>query len=159
MIQTYLPLPSFRDSIKTLTDDDLRIQCAHVLEIMERFHCIEDSKLPKWYVPQIPEGNEDAPILRMWRGYELQLCEYGLEACEEFQVRTSEPGLYKKLVDHLEWAAGEESDFNKPNWFGEVEFHISHQAALVRHNQKHYGRLFRVDPAQPLEWPVSNYAA
>lgn len=160
MIQTWLPLPDFRESVKTLSDNHLYRQRYHVLEIMEHFHEVEEPVLP----PQWKNDLIDHPILKMWFGYELQLCEYGLEACEEFAIRFSadavaveQVNLYEAITRHMEWAAGEEAEFKKPNWFGDVDFHLSHQAALFREEPDNYINKFKVDTSLELIWPVSNH--
>jgi len=159
MIQTWLPLPDFAESARTLTDGHLQDQRLHVLELLEFYHSVEESQLPEEYEPHRLLTNE-APIIRMWKGYVPQLAEYGLECCEEWGVRKAmlDP-LYEHISFHLECAIGEEVDLTKPNWFGDVDFHLSHQAALLKKNRQHYQRYFMADGDRAVVWPVSKYAA
>lgn len=157
MVQTWLPLPSYVDSIHTLTDTDLGLQRIHVLEILEHFHDVEVSQLPKDY-----EAHDlrDHPIILMWAGYEMQLCEYGLVCSEEWMMRKGRRDwIYKRIADHLNWATSEDAEMNKPNWFGDVDFHLSHQAALLRKNRTHYSRYFVADGERQLVWPASDHAS
>lgn len=161
MMQTWLPVPNFKDSARSLTGEDLRTQRLQVLQLIEEFHQIprEDTKLPSSYTRG--HLDEDSHVYKMWYGYELQLIEYGVTCCEELAVRMgkSDP-IYDKLAMHYDWAETEEAPFSKPNWFGDVDFHISHQAALVRINKRHYSQFFKVvDTTVPLVWPESDLLA
>lgn len=156
MINTWLPLPSYKDSIATLTDDHLGLQRIHVLEIMETFHEVEVTQLPVTYETHDLVSAEH-PILDMWRGYELQLVEYGLVCCEEWTARKGRRDpVYEKLSRHMGWATTEDASFAKPNWFGEVEFHLSHQAALIRADKQHYSKHFMDDGDRHMIWPESD---
>lgn len=160
IVQVWLPLPSFKDSLRTLSNDHLRKQRVDVIRLMDAFHEVQESELPKEYRARVYPTDA---IYRMWQGYEMQLCEYGLQACEEWKNRvhsndSHEPDFYKMISDHLDWATGEDSDMGKPNWFGDVDVHLSHQAALTRLDPDHYRKFFRVDESLQLVWPVSRYA-
>ena len=157
MLMTWLPLPSFKDSVTCLSDEHLGSLRYHVLEIMEYMHQPEDSQLPISYTGH--EVYEDSPIIQMWKGYELQLIEYGLEACEVWAARHNDKNkMYEKLSLHLDWAATEDANMGKPNWFGEIEFHLSHQAELLRQDRMFYKEHFSWDGDRPLVWPVSDVA-
>jgi len=156
----WLPLPSYTDSLKSLSSLHLETLCIDTALLMEHFLsvCNDDSALP----PSL-HWSIDNHLAAMWQGYEMQLCELGLQAVEEFQHRNIKP--HNDYVDFaaaftrcLEWATNEESDMSKPNWFGDVDVHLSHQAALVRKDPDHYKKLFRVDENMPLVWPVSRHA-
>lgn len=157
MIQTWLPLPDFTESVRALSDEHLGLQRLHVLELMEHFHDVDVSELPAGYETYNVTGH---PIERMWAGYELQLCEYGLECCDEWTQRKGKRDwIYDKLARHLDWATSEDANMNKPNWFGNVDFHYAHQAALVRLDENHYRPQFLVSPERPMLWPESDDAA
>jgi hypothetical protein len=158
MIQTWLPLPNFTDSIATLRTEELGLQRYHVLEIMEHFHTPENSQMPADYDDW--HNLDGHPIVGMWTGYELQLVEYGLEVCEEWSRRRGKADpFHQKLSYHLDWAMTEEAVMAKPNWFGDVDFHLSHQAALLKKDRKHYSRYFLADGARNIVWPVSDHAS
>lgn len=161
MIQTWLPLPDFKNSLVTLDDGFLTYQRLHVLELMEHFHAIpeEDSHLPGDYESHDLDGH---PLVDMWVGYELQLIEYGLQACEGWSLRNKrEDPLYQHLANHQQWANTEDATFDKPNWMGDIDFHLSHQAELLRRNHPHYSEHFLSDhttAGRKLIWPQSNHA-
>lgn len=156
MICTWLPLPSFKDSVQALSDEHLGLQRIHVLEIMEYFHDVEVSQLSSDYQKH---DLYEHPVTAMWHGYDLQLIEYGLEACEEWATRKGRRDpFYEKLANHLEWATHEDAIMHKPNWFGDVDFHLSHQAALLKRDRDHYKSYFMADTERALIWPESDYA-
>lgn len=158
MIQTWLPLPSFADSVSVLSDEHLDIQRVHVLELLEYFHEPEVSQLPFFYEGH--ELNPQSPIVLMWVGYELQLAEYGLQACEEQALRKDKDDpFFAKINKHMEWALNDDSVLSKPNWFGNVDFHLSHQAELLREDRRHYEQHFLHDGDREMIWPKSDYRA
>lgn len=158
MIQVWLPLPSFKDSARTLSTSDLKKQRVDVVNLMDAFHEVAESELPRHEQESV---RSDSPLYRMWYGFEMQLCEYGLEVCEEYDRRVGKNGpvdYYAIIARHLDWATGEESDMSKPNWFGDVDIHLSHQAALVRSDPEWYGKWYRVDTSLQLVWAWSKHA-
>lgn len=163
IMQTWLPYPNFEESVKCLRLEELAIQRYQVLELMEEFHQVplEETQLPEDYKPHHLDDLEFIGLITMWTGYELQLCEYGLVCCDEWQQRRSKRDpMYEKLDFHLMCASNcEDVDGTKPNWFGDVDFHLSHQAGLVRIAPAHYSSYFQVSAERPLEWPESKYAA
>lgn len=116
---------------------------------MNFFHEVEGSNYDLRFHPVIP----------MWKGYEPQLCEYGLVVCEEWKSRGNPDNCYDQIAYHMDMAAGEEAVLTKPNWWGDVDFHVSHQAALVRYDPGYYLKIFKVERNLPLIWPVSDRAS
>jgi len=155
MIQTWLPLPSFKDSAESLSDEDLMKQVFDAYRVIEHLHEIplEESKLPRDY--RLTEPTMPMSPGLMWRGCEMQLCEYTMEVCEEASIRSRrQHPLMEDIAVHLEYATGEDTYMGKPSWFGNPEFHLSHQAALVRKNKTFYGRKFNGDDSLMLMWPT-----
>lgn len=155
MIQTWMPLPNFKESAESLSDTDLAKQVADALRVIEELHEIPlaESKLAPEYRTQEPLVPVEAA--RMWKGCEIQLCEYALEMAEEASVRQGKKNQYMDAIsEHLEWATGEDSFMGKPSWFGDIELHLSHQAALLRKDPDFYRARFTADPEMSLRWPV-----
>lgn len=155
MIQTWLPLPSFKDSAESLSDEDVTKQVFDAFRVIEHLHQIpmEETALSKEYwasEPTLPISCAD-----MWRGCEIQLCEYTLEIAEEESIRwRRQHPLLEEIARHMEMATGEDSYMGKPSWFGNAEFHLSHQAALVRKNPSFYKKKFNGDDQLMLMWPT-----
>lgn len=145
-MQTFLPYPDYASSAAVLDDQRLGKQRVEVLQILNVLHDIptESGK---------PRGWGNHPAVRMWRGHELQLCEYGLIVVDEWKSRGFADTCYDKISQHLEWAEG--GNMLKPNWFGDVDFHESHKSNLLRKDPKHYGQYFAgVRNDLPYVWPV-----
>ena len=70
-MQTFLPYRSFIESAKCLDNKRLGKQRVAVLQILNTL----TGKSTGWI---------NHPATKMWRGYELALCEYGLEVCEQW---------------------------------------------------------------------------
>lgn len=158
MIQTWLPLPDFRQSLASLHDEDLERVRWNVLYLLEKFHDVEQTELPMHYRATVTRLVVHSPIWQMWQGHEVQLAEYGLEACEEFSVRHHGPDpVYELIQFHQESAISENNDMGKPVWFGDVDFHLGHQSALLKLRPAFYRGVF-IDSSHPLVWPRSAHA-
>jgi hypothetical protein len=91
----------------------------------------------------------------MWRGFEPQLCEYGITVCEEWIGRGYRDGTKGKIEWHLDMATSGEYTMEKPPWFGNPDFHRSHQSNLLRKDPAHYGQYFKGVPDDlPYVYPV-----
>lgn len=144
-VNTFLPYPDYTLSAAVLDDKRLGKQRVEVLQILNTLHEIptESGK---------PRGWSNHPAVRMWRGCELQLCEYGLVITEEWKRRGFKDTCYNKIRQHLDWAEG--GNMLKPIWFGDVDFHDSHKSNLLRKDPDHYGKFFQHVPADlPYIWP------
>ena len=147
-MQTLLPLPSFKQTASCLSDRDLKQQQIDVCELMDTFHDVEDPKPRGWPI--------DHPVIDMWIGHEPQLCEYGLEMCEEWKARGHESEHFEQLIWHLECATSGDFLLTKPRWFGDMKFHNSHQSLLLRNNKEHYQQFFpNTSSTIPVVWPKS----
>lgn len=143
-MQTFLPFPNFEDSAACLDRQRLGKQRVEVVQILNVLHEVTTS------------GWVNHPAVKMWRGYEPQLAEYGLAVCEEWVKRgylDNKCGL--KIAWHLECATSGDFTMNKPPWFGNIDFHLSHQSNLLRKDPEHYGKYFPGVPDDlPYVWPV-----
>jgi hypothetical protein len=137
-VQTFLPYADYIRSAKVLDRQRLGKQRVEVLQIMNALH-----EVGAVAGKPIPWANH--PATRMWRGYEPQLCEYGIVMCEEWISREW----------HLDMATSGEYTLDKPPWFGDKAFHLSHQSNLLRKMPEHYRPFFGDVPDDlPYIWPV-----
>ena len=124
-MQTFLPYKSFSESARCLDDKRLGKQRLEVLQILNTL----TGKSTGWI---------NHPATRMWRGYELTLCSYGLEICEEWSFnRGYKDTCYDKIYDierELYIKATDDdvvfSEFYPP-WLTD-EFCLSHRSNLIR---------------------------
>jgi hypothetical protein len=142
-MQTFLPLPDYELSAKVLDDKRLGKQRVEVLQILNVLH-------------EVSQGWRHHPAVRMWRGYEPQLCEYGLVVCEVWKSRGFKDSCWGKINQHLDWACNGDYKTERPKWFGDPAFHLAHQSALVRKDPDHYLHYFPATPPDlPYIWPVN----
>ena len=132
-MQTFLPLPDFRETARVLDYKRLgkqRVEAWQILQAMKR----------------TSGGWVNHPAVNMWRGYEPALMEYGRIVCVEWRER----GYNDTMLDRFP-----ESDVVYPSWLGDPDFHRSHQANLVRKLPDHYRKYFPdVDETLPYVWPI-----
>lgn len=141
-MQTFLPLPDFRESARSL--DRLRLGKQRV-EVLQILKAIRNGG-----------GWANHPATNMWRGYEGALIRYGHEACLEWIRRG-----YRDTCDAKIQAFELDFDvtacsYELPYWFGDDRLHLSHQSNLVRKQAEYYRPLFPDVPDDlPYWWPPS----
>lgn len=121
-MQTFLPYPSFVDSVKCLDGKRLNKQKVEAYQI---YKCLKDipRKDGKPY-----KGWKNHPIVKMWKGYESALALY-LNACIDECINRG----YKNTIDKIQVI-----DIIYPSWFGNESFHASHRSNLLRKNKEYY---------------------
>ena len=145
-LQTWLPYPNYAESAHVLDTKRLSKQRTNVLEILDVLH--EVNQQSKFY---------EHPVIEMWRGYEPQLCEYGLVVCEEYKSRGHLEKCSARVSWHLDCATSGEFTMNKPPWFGHPGIHVSHRSALLRKDPDYYWRFFSGIPDDlPMIWPTAS---
>lgn len=140
-MQTFLPLPSFEDSLRTL---DYRRLGKQRVEAMQILLCI---------LGRTPQGWANHPATRMWKPYPQALASYGLWACQiwiELGYRDSCSETFEAyLATCPDW-----DDSRYPVWFGREDFHSSHRAALLAKDPVHYGQFgWSESPEINYVWP------
>lgn len=148
-MNTFLPFPDYHTSAATLDTKRLGKQRIEVLQILNALHMIEKTPgvLSRWTYH---------PAVKMWRGYEPQLCEYGIQICEEWISHKYKDSVKRKIEQHLEWATDGSFTLESPPWLGDERFHRSHRSNLLRKDPSWYGPLFEKDLSSdlPYFWPV-----
>jgi len=137
-MNTFLPFPSFEDSVKVL--DDKRLGKQRV-EAMQLLNVLSDPNRKGW---------RNHPATKMWRGYEHALCEYGLSCCAEWTSR----GYKDTVAENIRGRIDQFSDTGRPPWIGDSAFHAAHRSNLIRKDPDFYGRYGWSEPADlPYVWP------
>lgn len=135
-MQTFLPYPGFRESAAVLDRQRLGKQRVEVMQILNALMNDEGGWL-------------NHPAVKMWRGYEPALFEYGLAIADEWVKRG-----YKH---HMTFPVPLGAPVNPP-WIGRESFHASHRSNLLRKNPEHYSRFgWTEGPDLPYEWPIMKY--
>ena len=134
-MQTFLPVPSFTESAAMLDRQRLGKQRVETMQILRAL-----TGLTKGWVHH--------PAVKMWRGYESCLADYGAAMCHEWIKR----GYKDTCLAHFLRQPGQAPT---PPWLGNTDFHRSHQSNLVRKLAEHYGPLFPGVPDDlPYVWPA-----
>lgn len=150
VIQTFLPYPDFVVSAKVLDYRRLGKQRVEALQILNT-------------LLGISKGWSSHPAVKMWRGHELLLVEYGIAMCDEWIARGYKDTcrdkiieLGRKAVAELPAAESQEREPQPaaPSWLGNKELHISHQSNLIRKDPIYYSPIFSGVPDNlPYVWP------
>lgn len=127
MVNTFLPYPSFEQSIQCLDDKRLgkqRTECKQIINALEKYRN-----------EGIVAGYLRHPACLMWYGYENALKYYHNLCIFEWISRGKNNTM--EYIEH--------GDVVYPWFIGWDLFHMSHQASLIRKDQQHYSRYFTPD--------------
>lgn len=140
-MQTFLPYPDFALSASVLDRMRLGKQRVEGFQLLKAI--LENG------------GWRNHPAAKMWTGYEAGLALYTIEVCDEWVERGYRDSCREKIeqvcyifdIDLERWSL--------PPWFGDDEFHISHQSNLIRKLPEHYSEFWPGIPDDlPYIWPV-----
>jgi hypothetical protein len=136
-MQTFLPVPDFAETARILDDARLGKQRVEAFQIVRT-------------LDGVTKGWRNHPAVRMWRGYEAALIEYGLAICTEWDGRGHADTVRRKLADHAR-----DARTVTPPWVGDDALHASHRSNLLRKDPAFYGRYGWAEPPDlPYVWPV-----
>ena len=143
-MQTFLPFPSFHDSLRVLDNKRLGKQRLEAMQLV-------NSTLKLKIDPNARIGWANHPARSMWNGYLDALKLYHNLAIDEWVRR----GFKNTMVQY---------DLPEvvpmPPWMGQEKFHASHRANLLRKDPIFYGQYgWTDDPTTPYFWPFSQEAA
>ena len=168
-MQTFLPLPSFLESAKVLDRQRLGKQRVEVLGMLKTLDLGPTKKYFYYYDDRFvtlktPWYNH--PAVQMWKGYERELCLYGLYICDEWKRRGYKDTCFEKIKEYID--VYDDSDtyikdkeiiwnfYHKgPHWLGNQDFHASHRAALLAKNYRYYSQFgWKEEPKIEYWWPT-----
>lgn len=122
-MQTFLPLPDFKECARVLDYRRLGKQRVEAFQILKTLALGERAK-----------GWRNHPAVLMWRGHEGALNLYAREMCLEWRER----GYVDNMLDRFV-CVGEPT---LPKWLGDSRLHLSHQSNLIRKYPEHYREHF-----------------
>lgn len=135
-MQTFLPYPSFVQSAQSLDRQRLGKQRVEALQLLKG----------QW---------PNHPAAKMWVGYKDALALYGVIICREWMDRGYKDNCLIQILDEVPDIKFANVKF--PDWFGNYDFHRSHQSNLVRKDASFYGTQFKSVPNDlPYVWPMSS---
>ncbi len=124
-MQTFLPYPSFEKSAKIFDRQRLGKQRVETYQILL---ALSGRK----------SGWRNHPAVKMWRGYENSLVQYGIAVCKEWKSR----GYQDTCLEKINELRNLKKRTVHPFWIGKRGFHASHKSNLVRKDKDHYGKYF-----------------
>jgi hypothetical protein len=137
-MQTFLPYESFLESAKVLDRQRLGKQRVEKNQILRT-------------LTGVSSGWQNHPAVKMWRGYDQALADYGATICIEWLGRGYKDSLLDKFIDHMDGA----QDCEMPDWLGNQDLHLSHRSNLLRKLPDHYRQFFTSEPDDlPYVWPI-----
>lgn len=122
-MQTFLPLPDFKDTARVLDYRRLGKQRVEAWQILKTLALGESAK-----------GWRNHPAVLMWRGHENALNLYGREMCLEWRER----GYVDNMLDRFVCVGR----VTLPKWLGDSRLHLSHQSNLIRKYPEYYREHF-----------------
>lgn len=144
-MQTFLPYADFVTSAQVLDYRRLGKQRVETLQILNT-------------LLGVSKGWQNHPAVKMWRGHETLLIEYGVAMCDEWIARGYKDTCRGKIVGLGDLIADEERESfpgeREPSWIGDEQFHVSHQSNLIRKDPIYYSPIFDGVPSDlPYVWP------
>lgn len=141
-MQTFLPLPDFYASAKVLDRQRLGKQRLEAWQILNTL--LGESK-----------GWANHPAVKMWRGYEIALCWYGMAMSSHWHLRGYKDNMharFEEVCDVLESDSAFEEGY--PWWLNEPALHASHRSNLLRKAPEWYNQFGWTEPdSLPYVWP------
>ena len=136
-MQTFLPYPNLKKSLKALDSRRLGKQRVEAFQILNILLNRTNKK-----------GWRNHPAVKMWRGYENALKLYLNKAIKLWIAKGFRNTMKLEKI---------EGKIILPKWFGNKEFHNSHKSNLLRKNPEHYFE-FSKEVSNDLEyiWPCKD---
>lgn len=128
-MQTFLPYPDFKETARSL---DYRRLGKQRVETWQLIRAINGQT----------KGWVNHPAAVMWRGRTGLLALYGVSICEEWIERGYKDTMLDRFKQYIMNTRLSFLDYKEPSWFGNSEFHRSHQSNLIRKDPCFYGPLF-----------------
>lgn len=137
-----LPLPDLAASAECLDDARLNKTRSDIVQILKG--CAQEP----------PADGKEHPSIKMWRGNENFLIDYGFVICLEWQSRGNTDATLRKIMGYK--STFSESSTEPPEWWGDPKVHDSHKAHLLRLKPTHYRRFWPdMSDEAPLIFPRS----
>lgn len=139
-MMTFLPYADFAESAVVLDNKRLGKQRVEVLQILRM---LADTT-GRW---------KNQPIVKMWRGYEPALALYGVFICKAWTAKGFKDTCFDKIM-YERAKHFSHREFEMPVWFGNMQFHLSHQAMLLKKKPEYYSEFFtNVPKFDDYIWP------
>lgn len=137
-MQTFLPYPDIKKSLKVLDDKRLgkqRVEAYQIISAITGRPKLDGTPYKGWL---------NHPCSVMWRNYVPLLKEYLNASIDEWIERGFKNTMDKEDIDIV---------LDYPTWFGNEKFHNSHKSNLLKKDFEFYSQYrWNVDPSDPYVW-------
>jgi len=139
-MQTFLPYRNFQKTAKSLDRQRLGKQRVEAWQILQA-------------ITNKDYGWQNHPAVKMWRGYEVALSEYGIDVCKEWIDRGYKDTLLERFEDFF---IQQDMPVEYPDWLGNETFHSKHRGTLLYKNYEWYSQFgWTETPVYEYFWPVN----
>lgn len=140
-MQTFLPHRDFRKSAKVLDMKRLGKQRVETLQILKTLALGDAAK-----------GWKNHPAVKMWKGHENALVEYGVTMCAEWKERGYNDTCTEKILAYK----NQSLKVTYPKWVDNGDVHASHRSNLLRKHKDYYSQFdWQESDELPYVWPAS----
>ncbi len=134
-MQTFLPYPNLKKSLKCLDSQRLGKQRVEAFQILNILLNRTEKK-----------GWKNHPAVKMWAGYENALKLYFNKAVKLWISRGYKNNMKLEII---------EGKIRFPEWFGNEKFHSSHKSNLLRKDNEFYSKFkWKEKSGLPYVWPM-----
>ena len=149
-MQTFFPYPNISSSAKCLDNKRLGKQRVEAKQLLLTLGVSvgqhQGNTQSRW---------RNHPAVRMWRGCEVSLVEYGLIMCVEWRQRGFQDALKDQFQQALTQFLKDRPAGDCPYWVGSEAFHASHRSNLLRKDAAYYAQFGWTEPDDlPYVWPT-----
>lgn len=151
-MQTFLPYSNYFKTALVLDKRRLGNQRCETYDIyrINIFICtgedLFDSEKQKNY---LLKRYRNHPIVKMWRGYDCALLEYGIVICNAWKRQGCIDNMKPKFLARI----SKTFDCQFPKWLGDERIHASHRSNLLRKFPEWYSQFnWKEDPDLPYVW-------
>ena len=141
-MQTFLPYPNIKESLKVLDDKRLgkqRVEAYQIISAITGRPKLDGTPYKGWL---------NHPCSVMWKNYIPALKLYYNLCIDEWISRGYKNTMKKEELDET---------IDYPNWFGNNKFHDSHKSNLLKKDTNFYCKYdWKVSPQDPYVWMDKN---
>ena len=142
-MNTFLPYPDFELCARCLDYRRLGNQRKETLQILQS-------------LLGISSGWKNHPCVKMWSGYELNLCQYGIAMCKEWISKGYKDTCLPRFIEYRRILSGH--NVLTVHFLGNEEFHRSHRSNLMRKLPEYYAQFnWDVSDDLPYIWPLPRH--
>jgi Pyrimidine dimer DNA glycosylase len=148
-MQTFLPLPKFKDSAAVLDNKRLgkqRVECKQILLCLGVPVGDHTPGATRW---------RNHPAVRMWAAHPAALAAYAILICREWRRRGFKDVLLAQFMASYGLIRPAVGPVLYPPWFGDPALHASHRSNLLRKDYAYYSQFGWDEPIDlPYIWPT-----